>query len=983
MSSNAQLPLNHRWPIAFWSGAILCFVVFPLFLLDVGLDSMLETRQNLQKQELYHKLEQNLEKLLQYRNSRHYHHALFKKIFDIAEAQNQPASYLNRALANLKERNPDVFRFIVWDDKGKIIEKLTDEKSYRYIVKTLYEVFSKIKDDNEANYPGNPELLPVVAQRINLLRSYLGAFLVPEHMNLPLLRSSLGECIIASSDREKSNFWYRIGENFGIFAQIHHDAIESQKYLEKLVVAINRGNETGFRIGIVDLAGENVMFTGGSLPRSEEVLIELKKFQHFAEPRLETEHYLILARMINQSTLGFSLVEKRNHMIAAKTVRRLILIGSIVALFVLFFALFVFFKKSGLISIRFKLAILFIYANGLPLMILGFLGFEYLQQTRQILLDQAHKQTADLLREFDTRYELIKADYAEKLNKAVDKVNQYHPEETKKLNDLKEFSDLVMSTRPYDFILSDLRGKYQSGPTISGGSGAFFANMSRTLLYYMNLKTYSPPELFRGNKTLNRNSEVSAQSFLATDKVIFHQFIRKVGKIGSEQMGSEGRQYFWHLLGDFKSRNFTNLLVVSWTHDALQEAYLKMKIEDLNTNSGQIKCFAIVESNGVAFPTGQVADREVLNLFRQTFNLKIAKNDLLKIDGKDYAAFGTIGRKLDKVALVGLYPLEKIDSQIGGLQSRLIIFALLSLSLTLGIGRLLSAQFMEPVKELEKGVQAIGRQDFRYRLKIDSHDEFGHLGSVFNRAIESLEDLEVAKIVQENLFPLENLKMNRLEVYGKSVSMSRLGGDYYDYFEIDKNRAGILMGDVAGHGVPAALLMAMAKASVLIAEQEKMRPALLLAALHKVIYRVKSSKIKRMMTCQYFCVDSVTGNYLFSNAGHCFPALIRAGGKDVSLIQAIGSPLGITKKPRYEDLELNLAEGDILLLYTDGIIEAQNKAGLEMGFDRFLDILRNEFSSDLETYYQRIFDAYYAWSPEADDDITMVLIRFGLSEKQS
>ena len=980
MSSNAQLPLNRRWPIAFWSGVILCFVFFPLFLLDVGLDNLLETRHSLQKQELYHDLEQNLEKLLQYRNSRHYHHALLKKVYDIAEAQKQPAGYLSRALANLKDKNPGVFRFIVWNDKGEIIEELADEKGYRYIVKTLYEVFSDITRDSKANYPGNPELLPSIERRINLLRSYLGAFLVPEHMNLPLLRASLGECVIASSDLDKSNFWYRVGENIGLFAQISHEAIESARYLEKLLVSINKTSEPGFQVGIIELASENVMFTGSELANSEEVLIELKKFQHFAEPRLETENYLILARMVNQSIMGFSLVEKHGRLRDTRSARRIILAGAILLIFLIASSFYLFFKRAGLMSIRYKLAILFIYANGLPLMILGFLGYEYLQQTRRLLLDQAHEKTASLIRDFDARYEMLKAEYAEKINQAVDDVNRNNTGQSIKLAEQNSLKDLVLRTQPYDFILTDEEGRFQSGHPGVNRSGKFFASMSRNLLTYINIKTYSDVSMFRESK-LNRNS--SAESFLGTKKIVYHQFLRRVGKINPEQMGAESRQYYWNFFGDFKNRDFKNIMVVSWTNSVMQEAYLKKRIDDLNANFGQIRCFGIVENNGVTYPEDHQPAREVLNLFRQAFSLKVVRNDSLRLAGKDYAALGTIGRQLDKIAIVGLFPLDGINQQVNTLRTRLLIFGLLSLSLTFGIGRLLSAQFMEPVKELEKGVQAIGRQDFRYRLQIASHDEFGHLGSVFNRAIESLEDLEVAKVVQENLFPLENLKMHGLEVYGKSVAMSRLGGDYYDFFAIDAHRVGVLMGDVAGHGVPAALLMAMAKASVLISGEEKTRPAQLLAALHKVIFRVKSSKIKRMMTCQYFCVDSLNGDYLFSNAGHCFPALISSRGREVSLIQSIGSPLGITRRARYEDLSHQLADGDMILLYTDGIIEAQNSDGVEMGFDRFTEMLRREYCENLETYYQRIFAAYLAWSPKADDDITMVLIKFGKVEPKA
>lgn len=982
MSSDAQLPLQHRWPIAFWSGVVLFFVFFPLFLLDVGLESLLETRQNLQKQELYRTLEQNLEKLLQYRNSRHYYHALLKRVFELAELQPQPAAYLKNALNQLKQRNPDTFRFIVWNDRGEIIDELTDEKGYRYIVRSLYEAFKEITTDSTENYPGKPELLPIIENRgkMNILRSYLGAFLVPEYMNLPMLRASLGECIIASSDQDRANFWFQIGKKVGIFAQISRQAVGSADYLEKLVTGINKASDPSFKIGIIELTSANVMFTGSELNHSEEVLIELKKFQHFAEPRLETENYLILARMVSQSIMGFSLVEKEGRVIVPRLARGQIMTGAVLLILLIAVGLYSFFKISGLISIRYKLAILFIYANGLPLIILGFLGYEYLQQTRRLLIDQAHEKTAALLRDFDSRYELIKAEYAEHINAFVEEINRQSTGQQVQLDEQKNLVDWVNGTKPYDFILINANGRFQSGYPGANRSGNFFANMGRNLLEHINTSSYSDPSIFKDVQLSRRDS---AADFLGTKKVVFHQFLRRIRKINPEQMGAEGRQYYWNIFGNSEQRKFSNILVVSWLHSVLQESYVKKTIEDLNNNAGNIRCFAIVDNNGVTYPEDKQPDREIFNLFRQAFGLQMIRSDKIQMAGIEYAAFATIGRQLNHIAIVGLYPLATINQQIDTLRMRLIVFALLSLALTIGIGKLLSAQFMQPVKQLEEGVQAIGRQDFRYRLQIASQDEFGHLGSVFNNAIESLEDLEVAKVVQENLFPLENLIQNKIEVYGRSVSMSRLGGDYYDFFTVNQQHVGILMGDVAGHGVPAALLMAMAKASVLIAGDKTSLPSQLLTSLHKVIFRIKSSKIRRMMTCQYFCIDSLTGDYLFSNAGHCFPAIIGKEGQEVSLLQAIGSPLGVSRRAKYEDLANQLNDGDIVLLYTDGIIEAQNSEGKEMGFDRFTAILKNEYSSDLETYYNRIFAAYLKWSPQADDDITMVLIRFAGKEAKA
>lgn len=975
-----KLPLSRRWPVAFWAGAFLCFVALPLFLLDIGLENILSTRRNIQKQECYRQLRNNLEQLLQYRNSRHYYHALLKRIFDLAESSADPMAYLKRAIPHLKERNPGIFRFIVWRPDGTTEESLTDEKGYRYIVKTLFETFRDITNDSASSYPGAPEALPAVDKKINLLRSYLGAFLIGEKMNLPLLRGSLGEIVMASSELDRSHFWFRHGNRFSIMANVHLSATESSDYLKKLVSGMNRNPEGLIRCGISELVNEQSLFTGFSHEHGEELLMEVNKFQNFSEPNLETENYLITVSMLNPLVTAFSFMPKSGVLIDAQKTRKTIMtaLAALILAFTVFLA-HIIFVKNHIISIRWKLAILFIYANGLPLMILGFIGYEYLQQTRRLLLDQAREHISNMTEDFDARFENIKQDYASVLNKEIEPLNAITAARPLTSEDPKSLYAKVSETRPYDFILSDKDGKFLMMRQHGQRSSTFFSSMSKNLINYINFTDFTPQELFKEDReTSGGKGKIKAESFLSGKTIVFHQFLRKTRKVSPEQMGAEGRQYYWNMIGDAQNRRFHNLMVVSWRHDVIQENYIRQSLERLNQNSSNYRFYAIVESNGMTYPVNEKIDTGIFNLFRQTFSLKTTFTDEISIDGQNFAAFGTIGRELNRIAIVGLIPLNVINDRINDIQTRLILFAILSLGLTIGIGRILSLQIMKPVRELENGVQAIGRQDFRYRLPITSADEFGHLSSIFNGAIESLEDLEIARIVQENLFPQENLLSNNLVVTGKSVAMTRLGGDYYDFFNIDERRAGILMGDVAGHGIPAAILMAMAKASVLMTDKEKTDPALMLAALHKVIHRVKSSKIKRMMTCQYFCIDTVTGEYLVSNAGHCFPAVIRNGGHDIELIKLIGTPLGITKKPKYDNTSLKLEDGDIVLLYTDGIIESQNAEGKEMGFDNFADLLKASFSNNLEEFYQNIFASYKEWSPKADDDITMVLMRFSI-----
>lgn len=975
-----EKPLSRRRPIIFWFGGLFCFVLFPLFLIDIGLDSYLETRKEQQKKEIFKRLNQKLELLLQYGNSRHYFHALLKRIIDLAQQSSDPVAYLDRALPHLKARNPGVFRFIVWDAGGQTVDRLTDEKSYKYIVRTLYESFAAASEDVLNNYPGNPMKLVQIDKKINLLRSYLGAFFIQERLNLPFLRGILGECIMSSSVPEKSHFWYRISDKFGFFANIHIDAIESTDYLKKLVRGLNRNQASEIKFGIAELIKDRKVFTDARLQHRGELIIELGKFMNTSENDVLAANQLLVIKRVNPFVLGFCTIPTKGNLIDVERFRvgviavsalLMLLVGAVIARMLFYHHFF---------SIRWKLALLFTYANGLPLMILGFIGFEYIQQERVQMLDQAQKRINNLLTDFDTSFVNIQELYSKKINACTEKFNRLF-EKGHAVDDLiKEFEKDIVAYDPHDMVVVDQDGKFKVFRTSGRRADKFIANMGINLLVYANRQDYTPFALFKEDK-MERGGKVRAQSLMGGSQIVFDEIFQRVNKVSVQQMAADERFYYWAYLGNFSKRDFRYLTMISWSQDKLQEVYLKNELQRFNQNHENIRIFAMVETTGLNYPETK-APGSVEKFFQQVFNLKIVKTDSLDIDSHDYVAFGSVGKLMNRVALVGVLPKISIDGYVRGLQLRLGLFAVLSLLLTSGIGVLLARQFLEPVRELENGVRAIGDQNFRYRIPISSADEFGHLGSVFNRAIESLEDLEVAKIVQENLFPLEPLQLNRIQVFGKSVSMTRLGGDYYDYYGIDDEYAGILMGDVAGHGVPAALLMAMAKASVLLADEEQRHsPAALLAALHKVIFRVKSSKIKRMMTCQYFAINSQTGTCKFANAGHCFPMLIRGKDRRIEQLKQVGTPLGIVKRARYQDEEIQLQNGDVVLLYTDGIIETKNAQGLEMGFERFEALVLSSFNEDLEAFYQAIFAEYLKWSPEAEDDITMVLFRYKAEEK--
>ena len=326
--------------------------------------------------------------------------------------------------------------------------------------------------------------------------------------------------------------------------------------------------------------------------------------------------------------------------------------------------------------------------------------------------------------------------------------------------------------------------------------------------------------------------------------------------------------------------------------------------------------------------------------------------------------------------ILAIYPEDSINREINILIVQIVLGALASLLLTIIIGHLLSLQFLKPIHHLGEAALAIGERNFSHRVPIGDKDEFGHLNQVFNRVIEGLGDFEVARIVQESLFPGNHFDVGEFNIFGRSIVMTTLGGDYYDCFKINDKYQGIVIGDVAGHGIPAGLMMAMAKSAVLTASEEiKLDPARLTARLHNIFYAIKNNKQKRMMTFQYYVLNVETGHFIYTNAGHCFPVIVDHNTNTAKYIEYISSPLGIIAKCRCKNKEFDLLEGQSLVLYTDGIVEANNENGEQYGYDRYKDCLPINYDVNPEIFYYNLLNKVYRqWSPKPDDDLTLIIV---------
>jgi sigma-B regulation protein RsbU (phosphoserine phosphatase) len=219
-------------------------------------------------------------------------------------------------------------------------------------------------------------------------------------------------------------------------------------------------------------------------------------------------------------------------------------------------------------------------------------------------------------------------------------------------------------------------------------------------------------------------------------------------------------------------------------------------------------------------------------------------------------------------------------------------------------------------------------------------------------------------------------KHGRFVIFGKSISMSELGGDYFDFFAVDDRHCALLAGDVAGHGVAAALIMAMAKAGIISSSHLLQSPSELLQALHSMIIASRGNQQKKVvMTFQYLYVDSHSGTGRYANAGACSPMLLQQNGRIISELTQTSSPLGVFNHSRFDEMEYQPADGDAIVFYTDGIIEARSPENQVIGYEGFKEILQKAYHPDPQLFYQQIYAAYieHIGSSEPQDDLTIII----------
>jgi len=234
-------------------------------------------------------------------------------------------------------------------------------------------------------------------------------------------------------------------------------------------------------------------------------------------------------------------------------------------------------------------------------------------------------------------------------------------------------------------------------------------------------------------------------------------------------------------------------------------------------------------------------------------------------------------------------------------------------------------------------------------------------------------ELEQAAEIQRSLLPRSAPVAPGLDVAGHSIPCLSVGGDYFDYLSLESGRLGVLVGDVAGKGLPAALLMSSLQARVQVLSEETEELDVLMTRLNR---SVSSTCPRNRFITLFVSVIGADGSIQYSNAGHNPPLLLRTTG-EVEKLETGGPVLGILKNMKYQAGSTNLNPGDVLVLFSDGVTEALNPAGDEYGEDRLISTVRKSLhqnASAITGNLQSDLLRFVSGRPAADD-VTIVAVR--------
>lgn len=633
-------------------------------------------------------------------------------------------------------------------------------------------------------------------------------------------------------------------------------------------------------------------------------------------------------------------------------------------------------------GLKLRIAALFLFGAGMPLVLLIFTGVADRTEQEKILVDSWQKRNLEELTLIDEGlshdYRVIEDVFrsqVEKIRKMPEKAFLDGLKQTGKLLSFSDVMHQILVIRPgagFSFARETPDGR----KTGSKESMVIYGEM---LLEILNA-TYD--ETRRQAKADVASVINNMGGWLARSLILNS---RKVGMLNL--LANVMPTYVdFFVDSEYKARA---MVFAFMSQSALQRNYLfkTSKARDQKRDSVLPRFAAVPVSMSPfwpAFPKRSAARNPQLRAITdQVIKGGIPSHATAEISGRKYLLSAMRGSNLDGYILVMARPYEIIADKIAMLRRNLQILAVLVVLLALFAARITSSLLLSPLGNLRSALEAVSSGNFRVQIPGATVSEFEAMLGSLNRTMSNFQELQVARTVQETLWPEEPLHGDDWHLFGKCITATELGGDHYDWMRLSDGRILLSIGDVTGHGIAPAMIQASIKVWLAL-NAEKCDSALaLLQEISRLHFKYGARKL--YMTCWLGYYTPATGQLEYASAGHPYPVMVSPDGSTESL-KLPGMPLGVKENPVIRGDQRILAPGSSIILYTDGIVETADQQGRIIGFEGFSDLCRRIAGMPAAAAADLLFSAAASWGEQIDDQTVIVLHRCcskGVSDENS
>lgn len=935
-----------------WIITCLVFYALPLLMICYGLGTRFDRIEATAFEQAYAYLDRVLvffrkNEKTEMHLSNHLNHLL-------AAASNpnrKPDQVFRSGVAHLKKWFPGMLRIYVVDHSGKVIPEFSERNPPKIILKQLFEAaMAGVWKNNRGPLDSG--------------WSRFGAFIGPD-CNPEKFLSSHQQLVEVNSTSEKRWFYFGVNSACGLFVHADHpddwDTLGIRDKIRRFHL-LKKFADTS--IGYKPFSAP---FPGNEMSRILAGFMRTNQSNHISRGTLIRVSALESAGHIWAGIAADSIANTRNARLAVGALATMIFAGLCWLTFSVMTG-----RRTFFFSIRWRLVVLFFFGSSLPLMVIFLAGWDYLGQKYETDVRHHYDQLEQILRTIDARFPQIRVTLEQRMNDTLRNARSSTPKELESLKTL--LKKISTNLRLDDLVLYNRNGEscfeFQSGvvnPFTTEKSsrgrkimGEFVANLTAQL-------NHEPTS----TKSSFASGVLESFGGLKNPVMIFGRSLGRVTEL------SLGENQGWTYMRPIRSSEseVSHMVVAHWRKLALEEAHLTHAVKTAGKLHPGVHVYAAAVRQNWWAPEKFFLARQVKPLLVNLDMKQGTINTRIFFGRKPLLATGIKPKEVSNNYLVAMMSEAPIHRNLFLLECRLGFFALATGLISIFLGINLSQRFLTPIEDLNRGIDSIRKREFENRLPVRGNDELGEISGLMNHVMEGMGDLQVARVVQESLFPQKPLDIGTYRIYGKSRAMTDIGGDYFDYFLTSEKKLIGLVGDVSGHGVSAALIMGMAKCAVNLDAGPNRTLLDILNAFN--LFLLKTIQRKKMMTMFLFQLDPETHLFSYTNAGHNYPFIWKAGEEAMYELDLESLPLGMRNKPNTKMKSVTLEPGDCLLFYTDGLVEAPFPGRLQLGY---LDSKRwfyQEIGKDPVDVVDGLFARFDAATAgfEVADDVSMICLK--------